>query len=190
MGQAKPVIDTVVDGLHFRSITAADQEQFMAVRREASDIAAAYEMEGFADFMWGRILAATDEVDMMVFDGSDGRFLATCSFQSIDCDPVSLGCDVVAEHRGKGHGTAIVRALIALAHATYPDRRIIVQIRKGNIASQRVAEKCGGRYIENVDTPEAVSLQVLLEGQLDQDRAEAVREMIARGHDAVKVYEV
>lgn len=193
----KPYIDTKRNGYHFRSICEADKELFMGLRSEASDIAPFYRLEnGFSDYSWTEDLADESTVYMMVFLEADGKFVSACSFQGINRDTVELGYDVVAEYRGQGMGTAIVKELAALAHETFPEKQINIRIRKDNTASRRVAEKCGGKLTGTVDSPTSVYFRQLLEklgGDPEFKRRfdpASLQNLVERGRDAIVIYEI
>ena len=98
--------------------------------------------------------------------------------------------DVVKEHRGKGIGTKMVGAFFELAHELFPDREKLVRIRRGNIASCRVAEKNGAEFVMLDDPPEVLALQKLLnENERLPGTAEA-RATIERCRNDVRVYRV
>ena len=99
---------------------------------------------------------------------------------------------MVAEHRGQGIGTKVLRALIELAHEIFPNKPIQIRIREENQASRRIAEKCGGVYTGSDDTPESVSIRKLLEKLPEEGRTERgdLREVIERGRGAVRIYRV
>lgn len=189
-------IDESVGGFHFRSIESGDKHLFMSVRRETSDMAIAYkQFPDFIDFSWEQTLNDPDERSLMVFSEPDQKFVAICSFQGVRSDSVDLGYDVVAESRGLGIGTKVVKALVGLAHIHFPGRTILIKVRETNIASQRVAEKCGGEYIGTTDTPEAIAIQGILEKNraagvgAGQD-AKALEDAIKQGKGAVRIYRV
>lgn len=187
------MIDVVLDSYHFRNICESDKEPFLALRRDASDISMVYEARAdFADFSWKEDLADKNTIYMMVFKAPEENFVAACSFQGIHNEFIQLGYDVVAPLRGKGIGTEVVKRLVALAHETFPDKHIQIWIRKDNMASRRVAEKCGARLFGITDSPEAKSFQGLMDKYKDKTDFDfsAYEEIIARGRNSVLIYEV
>ena len=175
-------------------MSRSGKELFMALRSEASDYAEAYRhVKSLYDVSWNEYMNREAAEYMMVFRRPEEVFVAECSFQGIQKESILLGCEVVAEQRGKGVGTEIVRELIQLAHARFPNRTIEVKIRKGNIASRRVTEKCGGKLIGTEDTPEARYYQKFLDrhnGAKDFDALPSVQELIRRWKDGIVIYEV
>ena len=162
----------------------------MALRREAGNYEALYQAyEDFSDCCWKVILADRDTIYMMVFRLPEKEFVAACSFQNIHNDSIQLGYDVVAPFRGKGIGTEVVKNLISLAHATFPNKHVEVKIKRGNIASQRVTEKCGGKLIGTEDTPEAQLFQQFM-GSYGGADLDSRQEAVQRGKNAVLIYEV
>ena len=165
-GMHKPNIDVVQGGYHFRSIQEQDKRQYMTLRTETSRYAEIYKtVEGLSDYSWEQDLKDKNAIFMVVFREADGQFVAACSFQGIQGESVELGYDVVNEYRGQGIGTDVVKALIVVAHSVFPDKRILIRVRKDNAASQRVAEKCGAKQIEITDAPEMAYINKLLQSE-------------------------
>ena len=184
-------INEVVDGFRFKSVMPQDKDRFMSVRKEASDIAAYYKAyPEFVDFNWDLILRDEKEINMVVLQQPENLFVATCSILKAPDNTIELAYDVVKELRGKGIGTAVVRALIKLAHDRFPDREVLVKIRKENQVSQHVTEKCGGVFIGMEASPESVAIQALLSMNADYSRADEAKTAIESGRNAVMVYKV
>ena len=158
------MIDVVLNEYHFRSICEADKDLFITLRRESGDMDRVYEAgPDLVEITWKNVLADMSTIYLMVFKLPEEKFIAMCSFQGINNEYIQLGYDVVASCRNQGMGTEIVRRLILLAHKTFPDKQIQIRIRHDNIASQRVAEKCGGRMIGRTESPEFKALAILIE---------------------------
>ena len=184
-------IDVHKNGFHFRSIKSQDKELFMSIRSETSDVSAFYEAyPGFLDYNWDMILKDENELSMMVFQESDELFVATCSFQRLQESTLELGYDVVKEYRGRGIGSKIVSILIEIAHATFLEREIFIKVRENNMASRRVAEKCGGVLIGFADAPEVETLQNIIDKSDNPLNVAKANEIIEQGKNSVYVYKV
>lgn len=142
------------------------------------------------DFNWDLILRDEEEISMMVLQQSENLFVATCSILKAPDNTIELGYVVVKDLRGKGIGTEVVRALIKLAHDRFPEREVLVKIRKENQVSQHVTEKCGGVFIGIEDSPESVAIQTLLSMNADYSRADEAKTAIESGRNTVMVYKV
>jgi RimJ/RimL family protein N-acetyltransferase len=77
-------------------------------------------------------------------DGGE-RFLGLALAPTIDRESaeVELGYIVAAEERGRGVATAILRQLTRWAFDEAGAQRIVLVINIDNVASERVAERCG-----------------------------------------------
>jgi RimJ/RimL family protein N-acetyltransferase len=75
----------------------------------------------------------------------DGRFVGLALAPAIDREggEVELGYIVAAAARGRGYGTAVLRALTAWAFEHAGALRIVLIIDVENPVSERVAERCG-----------------------------------------------
>jgi RimJ/RimL family protein N-acetyltransferase len=75
----------------------------------------------------------------------DGRFVGLALAPAIDREggEIELGYIVAAAFRGRGYGTAILRALTTWAFEHAGAQRIVLIIDVDNPASERVAERCG-----------------------------------------------
>ena len=195
-------IDIHTATFHIRTIQSSDKDIFMGLRGETSDVAKAYQLyPGFAEYSWQATLADENEIDMVVFQEKDDAFVAICSFQLSHANHVELGYDVMKEYRGRGIGTKLLGDLTALAHMTFPDKDALVRIRTNNIASQRVAEKCGGKFLKTEPTPEAVAMQRELERYNHRAECEhstvlteqdiiSMKSIVERGREGVRIYKL
>ena len=189
-------IDTTTEHFHIRSITAYDKEGFMKIRRETSEVASSYELfPEFLDCSWNATLNDETEISMVVFQGEE--LVAICCFQDYSGDSVDIGYDVDGAHRGKGIGTLLAGDLVTLAHQVFPNKKVYIRIREQNKASQRVAEKCGGKMIGYEPTPEAKLLKEMLgkfsksskSGDLiTEEEKIAAEKIIESGVKGIRVY--
>ena len=107
------------ENLTVRSLQEEDKESYIALRREASNIAEAYKI-------------------------FDGKMAACASFQFIDSDDVELGIDVAKAFRNKGVATELITEMVRIAREIFPGKKIILKTERNNIACRRAAEKSGG----------------------------------------------
>ena len=63
-------------------------------------------------------------------------------------------------------------------------------IREENLASRRVAEKCGATFIGLADAPEVDTIQRLLVENKELSHPEKARAAMERGRNAVRIYKV
>lgn len=67
---------------------------------------------------------------------------------------------------------------------------MFIIVRENNMASRRVAEKCGGVLIGFADAPEVETLQIII-GKIDNPSNVAkAKETIEQGNNSVYVYKV
>jgi RimJ/RimL family protein N-acetyltransferase len=85
--------------------------------------------------------AASDELQLAIVDDHDA-LLGSVGMRMRE-DPPSLGYWVAASARGRGIATAATNALAGWAFDTLGLARIALYAEPGNLASQRVASKCG-----------------------------------------------
>ncbi len=184
-------INEIIDGFRFKTITQQDKDRFMSVRMESSDIAFMYKAyPDYVNYSWEMLLTDANVLNMVVFLFPKDQFVATCSIQKLQSNAVELGYDVVRELRGRGIGTQMVTALIKLGHEHFPEREILIKVRRENAASRHVAEKCGGILLRLEDAPETVALQTLLDMNAEFTSADRAKATVERGRNSVLVYQV
>ena len=66
---------------------------------------------------------------------------------------------------------------------------MFIKVRENNMASRRVAVKCGGVLIGFVDAPEVETLQNII-GKSDNPSNAKAKEIIEQGKNSVYVYKV
>jgi ribosomal-protein-serine acetyltransferase len=75
------------------------------------------------------------------------RLVAGCGFllrgQPLEHGTVALRMWVRADEAGRGLGTRVLRALVDWADADWPIHKLTWQCDSRNLASARVAQKCG-----------------------------------------------
>ena len=67
---------------------------------------------------------------------------------------VEIAYGVAPEHQGRGYATEAAEALVAYAFSSGQVRVVRAHTLPDNVASKRVLEKCGFRFIGEVDDPE------------------------------------
>ena len=178
---------------HIRTVIEEDKENFMSIRRETSDLSHAYDtIPGFLDQAWGFVLNGYDEVSMVAF--RNGCFVAICTFHDFQGDHVQIGYDVARQLRGQGIGTELAGHLINAAHRVFPDKEVLIRVRKDNVASYRVAEKNGGVIIGFESTPEGRLAAELLQkyerkGETGEE-VDAVRKRADEGMQGTAVFKM
>lgn len=194
------IIDTHTLHFHIRTVRSSDKDDFMALRRETSDMSRAYDLyPEYLDQDWGQVLKDEQEINMMAF--RNNVFVGICSFQFTDRDQdsVDIGYNIAKAYRNKGIGTKLASDMVSLAHKEFPGRDVLIRTRAKNKASQRVAEKCGGVLIGKEPTPEAKIFQDSLskygDGQTDEhgdrmgeDQIKKLRQVVEEGKEGVWVY--
>ena len=113
---------------------------------------------------WLRLLAYRGHWSVMGFgywaieDKTTGSFVGEVGFADFKRDIASsmqnvpeLGWALVPRYHGKGYATEAVRAALAWGDAYFQAARTVCLISTDNIASIRVAEKCGYREFEKTD---------------------------------------
>lgn len=84
---------------------------------------------------------------------ADKRFIGRCGLlaQTVEGhDVCEVAYMLARDCWGQGLGTEAARALTAHAFRTFGFARVVSIIDHGNIASQRVAEKCGMTYVKDI----------------------------------------
>jgi len=186
-------IDYREQNYHIRTVTEEDKESFMSIRRETSDLSYAYDtVPGFLDQAWGFVLNGYDEISMVVF--RNDCFVAICTFHDFQENHVQLGYYVANQFRGQRIGTELVGHLINIAHHYFSDKAVQIRVRKDNIASYRVAEKCGGVIIGFESTPEGRLARELLDkyerkGETG-DAVDAARKKAEEGMQGIAVFKM
>jgi ribosomal-protein-alanine N-acetyltransferase len=89
-----------------------------------------------------------DFYDWAVVEKESGRMIGTCGFASIDTDNDAgeVGYVLNPEYWGKGYATEALSRMLSFGFGVLGMHRIYVRIMSGNIASERVAKKCGMRH--------------------------------------------
>jgi ribosomal-protein-alanine N-acetyltransferase len=92
--------------------------------------------------------AAASFFDWAVTLADSGKMIGTCGFASIDTDNDAgeIGYVINPEYWGKGYATEALSRMLSFGFGVLGMHRIYVRIMSGNLASERVAKKCGMRH--------------------------------------------
>ena len=92
--------------------------------------------------------AASSFFDWAVTLADGGKMIGTCGFASIDTDNDAgeIGYVINPEYWGRGYATEALSRMLSFGFGVLGMHRIYVRIMSGNIASERVAKKCGMRH--------------------------------------------
>jgi RimJ/RimL family protein N-acetyltransferase len=87
--------------------------------------------------------AATGAPCWLIVD-DDGRVAGECGAKTPPAEgAVEIGYGLAGPSRGRGLGTAAVRALIEELRTSYGVRCVVAEVRPGNVASRRLLERLG-----------------------------------------------
>ncbi len=190
MSTLKPEIHIETDRLIIKTLCEEDRIAYMSLRTQSSDLAVAYEMlPEFKNYEWEAELNSEEDIYLSVFRKADGVFVASASIQNFDEDVVELGYDVVAEYRNQGIATELVRALIVESHSLFNESKVVIRVNNDNEASKKVAEKCGGKFFRNDDSPLYKAISELAE-TLGEKADPSIREAVENDKDTVILYEM
>jgi RimJ/RimL family protein N-acetyltransferase len=141
-------------GCALRTIRESDVPAIVAAMREAEvvhwlpNIVQPYGVDDARRFIvvassW---LLAGREASFAIVDERD-TLLGVAGVRATE-DPPTVGYWVAAEARGRGLATAATAALSTWAFRTFACERLALHVEPGNLASRRVAEKCGYTQVE------------------------------------------
>jgi RimJ/RimL family protein N-acetyltransferase len=144
--------DDVPPIVRLRPIEEGDLETLSRFGSDPSSMGE-FEQRGFADpRTWRRRWDADGWISpdhaWLAVEAAEGALVGIVSWR----DPhdggqagasYDLGAMMLAEHRGKGLGTAAQRALVAHLFSTTPVHRLHATTEAGNVAEQRALEKIG-----------------------------------------------
>lgn len=143
------------DGAELNRTTVSSYEHLREFMEWARPDTTVEDSEGYVGLSRARWLAG-EEWGLGVWRGE--RLVAGCGFmlrgQPLDHGTVEIGMWVREDEAGRGLGTRVLRALVDWADADWPIHKLTWQCDSRNLASARVAEKCGfqleGRLREHV----------------------------------------
>ena len=86
---------------------------------------------------------------------ASGEVVGTCSFKGPPADGVvEIAYGIEPDHQSRGYATEAARALVDYAFTNGGVRVVRAHTLPDAVASKRVLEKCGFRYVGDVDDPE------------------------------------
>lgn len=188
----KPYIDFETERLHIRTVIEKDKESYMSLRVDNSRISDMYSLiTGLHTDEWGRELESDSDIYLSTFLKESESFIASASIQKFRENTIELGYDVADEYRNQGYATEIVRSLLDVCHNSFSGIKVVIRIDRDNMASRRVAEKCGGVMVEEEDSFAARALRIFKNELRGIDiQGKDINEVIKQGEKAVCVYEM
>jgi len=195
--ETKPYIDFETERLHIKSLSEEDRDAYMALRKANSPISIAYSaLSDFEDQEWQSELQSSDDIYLSVFLKSTDRLIASASIQHYREEAVELGYDVSGEFQNQGYASEIVKGLVSEIRRLRRNARIIKKIDKDNVASIRVAEKCGTVWKETADSFVNKLYEILSKdageailASSKEDGGNELEELLDQSRDSVLVYE-
>jgi len=130
-----------------RPVTAADEDQFMRIHQENSEMKNAYKDEHFRKSFWERSLHSEDDIYMMIYYKEDSQHIGNCSFQNVNQKTIEIGIDIEKTKQSQGLGTGVLLLLVEYLKNNAPDQGHQIKTKSNNIPCQRMIEKAGGTRI-------------------------------------------
>ena len=167
-----PVIET--QRMKLRGHTASDFAALAAMWKDPEVTRFIGGVPSTESRTWGRLLTYVGHWALMGFgywaveDKATGEFIGEIGFADFkrDVQPSiagipEVGWAFVSQSHGKGFATEALSAVVAWSDRHFSDKRTVCIIDPGNLASLRVAEKCG--YRKYADTAYNGSLNMIFE---------------------------
>ncbi len=191
----KPNPEFETERLRVRRVREEDREAYMALRVKTSDFASAYTtLPELKVYEWESELNSEEDIYFSAFLKSTGKLTAIGSLQHIDSPEISIGFDVNEDKRNQGFGAELAAGLVQKAHSMYPGAEVCIKMKKGNAASMRVAEKCGGVFAGYEDTPVTKLLEAAASGVDDSGRRMRLKQdlmgVMQQGKNGICVYKM
>ena len=130
-----------------RPVTAADEDQFMRIHQENSEMKNAYKDEHFRKRFWEKSLYSEDDIYMMIYHKQGSQHIGNCSFQNVNKKIIEIGIDIEKTKQGQGLGTGVLLLLVEYLKNNAPDQGHQIKTKSNNIPCQRMIEKAGGTRI-------------------------------------------
>lgn len=130
-----------------RPVTAADEDQFMRIHQENSEMKNAYKDEHFRKSFWEKSLHSEDDIYMMIYHKQGSQHIGNCSFQNVNKKTIEIGIDIEKSKQNQGLGTGVLLLLVEYLKNYAPDQRHQIKTKSNNIPCQRMIEKAGGTRI-------------------------------------------
>ncbi|HWD39184.1 MAG TPA: GNAT family protein [Fimbriimonas sp.] len=115
-------------------------QYFPLVLHTETAIRTAYEKDGYWSEERGLLLIVDKETDRII--GMMAKFKPVFYYQCVEIGYIIYHPD----DRGKGYASEALRLFVRYLFDLMPIDRIQIQVEPGNLASQRVARKCGFTY--------------------------------------------
>lgn len=114
-------------------------DHFPVIMRTPSETRSVFYETGFFNMAGGRMLIVSKEDEILGFVS----YFKTAAYVS----GYELGYQIFkSEHRGKGYVSEALKLFSAYLFELYPITRLQICMEKDNLASERVAIKCGFQY--------------------------------------------
>lgn len=130
-----------------RPVTAADEDQFMRIHQENSEMKNAYKDEHFRKSFWEKSLHSEEDIYMMIYYKEDSQHIGNCSFQNVNKKTIEIGIDIEKTKQSQGLGTGVLLLLVEYLKNNAPDQGHQIKTKSNNIPCQRMIEKAGGTRI-------------------------------------------
>lgn len=130
-----------------RPVTAADEDQFMRIHQENSEMKNAYKDDHFRKSFWEKSLHSEDDIYMMIYYKEDSQHIGNCSFQNVNKKIIEIGIDIEKTKQSQGLGTGVLLLLVEYLKNNAPDQGHQIKTKSNNIPCQRMIEKAGGTRI-------------------------------------------
>jgi RimJ/RimL family protein N-acetyltransferase len=129
-----PIAEEHIAGFHAVVDSVARERRYLAMLK-------GFPLESTAEFVRSRIRAGSPHFIALV----DGRVAGWCDIQPLPRETQAhggvLGMGIVASHRGKGIGTALMRAALEAAR-TAGLTRVELTVREDTLRAKALYEKC------------------------------------------------
>lgn len=190
--EKKPLIDFETERLHIRSLVESDKDTYMSLRINNSNFASVYSLEpNLVDDVWECEFYGEEDIYLAVTLKANDKMIASASIQCYKDKNIELGYDVNKEYQKQGIASEILTGLVAEAHRIFKAARIFVRVDRDNMASRRVAEKCGGMLVETDDFQSIDSIIAMIKEHTGTiDAGYEMNIAIEKLKDSVCIYEM
>ena len=130
-----------------RPVTMVDEEQFMRIQQENSEMRNAFKDEHFRKSFWEKSLNSEDDIYMMIYLKKDSQHIGNCSFQNVNTKTIEIGIDIDKTMQNQGLGTGVLMLLVEYLKSNASGQRFQIKTKSNNIPCQRMIEKAGGTKI-------------------------------------------
>lgn len=188
----KPLIAFETERLNIRSLVESDKDTYMSLRICNSNFASVYSLEPkLADDVWEYEFSGDNDIYLAVTFKASDEIIASASIQSYKEENVELGYDVFNEYQNQGIASEILAGLVSETRRLFKDVRIFVRVDKENMASRRVAEKCGGMLVRTDDAQTIGAIIALVKRHTGtMDASDEMNSTIEKLKESVCIYEM